>query len=99
MADTRVLQCNSCGGVYRTLQDDGLAYYHACPSDRVETPATFDDAGKQIGAEVRAPIPNRRDENVVVTDRATNAVGIKAEGAGVTPVTDPAVLARFGLKA
>jgi len=97
MANADLVQCNTCQGIYRTVQDDGLAYYHACPIDRVVTPATFDDQGKQTAAEVREPLPNRRDENVVVTERATGATKIKAEGAGVTPVTDPAVRARFGL--
>ena len=43
MADTpQLVQCNTCEGVYRTIFADGTLYFHACPVDRVTTPAVME---------------------------------------------------------
>jgi hypothetical protein len=59
------LICLSCGATYDTIQRDGSTYYHACPPDKVTTPAVFDKTtGALVSAEVRTPIVNPRNENV-----------------------------------
>lgn len=92
-----VVTCNACGGTYRTLLADNTLYFHACPPDRVVTPATFAEVtGKPLADEVREPVPNRRDENVHPPDK-DGVVAMKSAGLGVTPVVDAAVRASFGL--
>jgi hypothetical protein len=57
--------CLACGATYDTTQRDGSIYSHACPVDKVTTPAVFDATGtKLITPEVRTPIANPRNENV-----------------------------------
>ena len=45
------LECNTCGGVYSSKNDDGTAYYHACP-------LILDKSGECVER------PDKRDENV-----------------------------------
>jgi hypothetical protein len=93
--DVKLVQCVACGGIYRPVQADGTAYYHACPSRRVvgAKPApTADDPNATVP--VFAPIANRRDENIARLDDDGKAI-IKREGAGVRPVVDDDVIARF----
>jgi hypothetical protein len=33
--------CNSCGGTYSDTGRDGSVYFHACPPEKVTTPAVF----------------------------------------------------------
>jgi len=92
-----VVQCNSCGGVYRTLLDDGTLYFHACPTTRVVTPSKHDPAtGDLLEAAVIEPTLNRRDENVGGVDAEGKAI-VKSEGLGVTRVDDAAIRASFGV--
>jgi hypothetical protein len=59
------VKCLSCGATYDTVQSDGNIYFHACPPDKVTTPAVFDATGtKLVSAEVRTPIANPRNENI-----------------------------------
>ena len=95
MATGNVVQCNACGGIYRTHQLDGTEYYHACPLQRViGTKPAPTPTDPNATTPVFEAVANRRDENVKVTDDQ-GTVAIKAEGLGVTPVTDPAILAAF----
>jgi hypothetical protein len=58
-------QCVSCGGVYDDRDANGILYFHACPPDRVTTPAVFDSiTGLLKTPEVRTPTPNPRNENI-----------------------------------
>jgi hypothetical protein len=58
-------QCVTCGGVYDDRDANGVLYFHACPPDRVTTPATFDlVTGLLKTPEVRTPTANPRNENV-----------------------------------
>lgn len=93
MADSGFVQCNACGGIYRPIQTDGNAYYHACPTARIvgSQPAPTKDDPEATTAIV-APIVNPRNENVQV-DPDTRKVSIKSEGAGMTPVSDAAAAA------
>jgi hypothetical protein len=93
VADATIVQCNACGGIYRPLQADGTRYFHTCPTRRVVdvVPAPTKD-NLDATQPVFAPIANRRDENVAGVDDDGKAV-MKSEGLGVTPVTDPAVVA------
>ena len=95
MADFKVVQCNACKGVYRTVLADGTEYYHACPQNRVITPAVVDKTNGEITTpEVIGKVEKGRDENVVV-DPDTRKTSIVSEGEGVTEVTDPAVVNIF----
>ncbi len=73
------LRCRTCGGVFESVQADGLAYYHACPVQGGRDP--------QPGRER----PNRRDENIDPAKARgrrpdTPAADlIKAHGLGVEP--------------
>lgn len=97
-----VVQCNSCGGVYRTVQADGTLYFHACHPDVMVTPPVVDaDTKEMTTPAVFAARPNPRNENVKprgprAHDDPTPAE-IYAEGSGVTRVEDKAVRATFGL--
>lgn len=62
-------RCRSCGSVYIDPQADGMAYFHACPLDRVGPDKK------------RHPIPDRRDENIV-QDQLTGERSIRAVGLG-----------------
>jgi hypothetical protein len=44
-------QCVSCGGVYDSVQRDGSIYFHACPPEKVTTPAVFNQ-GPLVSAAV-----------------------------------------------
>lgn len=97
MADPTFVQCNSCGGIFRPVQADGMDYYHVCPTSRVVTGAVVDDVtGKVITAAVFSMTANPRDENL---HRAAPGapVTMKREGTGVTPVTEVALLKKLGL--
>lgn len=88
------MQCNSCGGVYETLQRDGLLYYHACPPiqrarvERLGVQIDVDLADVGIGDKVielfDAEHPNKRDENViqVPTPEGKLVSRAKSEGLG-----------------
>lgn len=92
-------KCLSCGGTYNAIQADGTTYFHACPPlSRVELAAavaagkvalppgeTADDAVTRR-VYTRA---NPRDENVP-SSKPSDAGKLKAAGAGVTTVADPA---------
>jgi hypothetical protein len=89
-APTSYLKCNTCGGVYPSVQGDGTLYFHACPTDKVTTPAVVDaGTGKVTTPEVRTPFANPRDENIVVNPDTGKAT-MKSAGAGVTPTIAPA---------
>lgn len=93
MADQTFVQCNACGGIYRPVQTDGSLYFHACPDRKiVGTQAAPTKDNPLATAAIFGPIVNRRDENVHV-DPDTRKVSMKSEGAGITPVTDPSVIA------
>lgn len=95
MANTDLVQCNACSGIYRPLQADGTEYYHVCPPRRVvgAKPAPTLDAPDAV-APVFAPIAQPRNENVVGIDD-NDAPVLAAPGAGSTPVFDPAVIAAY----
>lgn len=97
MANPNIVKCNACGGIYRRVLDDGTEYFHACPTQRLVTPATIDpETLKETAPAVFEPLPNRRDENVTVDAKGT--VGVKrGDPLGFTPVTDPVQLAALGL--
>lgn len=71
-------RCNACQGEYSDQLSDGMAYYHACPPQRVV-------------AGVVIPIPNRRDENAPLR-YARPAEGppklVQSEGAGRIKLED-----------
>ena len=59
------VKCLSCGATYDTIQRDGSAYFHACPPDRITTPAVIDKlSGAVTTPEVRTPLANPRNENI-----------------------------------
>ncbi len=94
MADVVLLQCNSCRAIYRPVQADGLEYYHACPSqivDHWEPDPTKDEPDRKTP--IYVDTPNRRDERIIVDENGV--ARIRAAGAGVTPVTDPAAIAAY----
>ena len=68
-----VWKCQSCNATYSDVQPDGMLYFHAC------SPAPPNAQG------VQAPLPNPRNENIVMDGRG-RAIGIKAAGAGVIGV-------------
>jgi hypothetical protein len=89
------LQCNSCGGTYQDTDKDGMNYFHAC-SPEIFTTRAVEVAGIITKAEVRAPRPNPRDENIDQAALATATANltkplvgpppIKAPGLGVTQI-------------
>lgn len=82
-----LVQCNACGGTYRTHIAPGARYFHACPDARAEAVA---DAGDGKAGVRTVPIPNRRNENTLPDWEPANKAEAEAgppmisEGAGVT---------------
>jgi hypothetical protein len=97
MATTEVRQCKACGGIYRPVLDDGMQYFHACPTQKLVSGAVVDQqSGKVVTAAVFTPLANRRDENVVV-DASGKATVKLGDPNGFTAVTDVATLTTLGL--
>ncbi len=94
MADVVLLQCNACKAIYRPVQADGLEYYHVCPRKIVGSwePDPLPDEPDRKRA-IYIDTPNPRDERVYVDDNGD--VQMRAAGAGVTPITDPAIIAAY----
>jgi hypothetical protein len=84
MANTRTKrQCNSCGGIYFTHGEDGVPYFHACPTEIIDQHAVCDPkTGDVITPATFKPTPNPRNENLVLVDINTNEHRIIAEGSG-----------------
>ena len=66
-------RCNACQGTYNDTLRDGTVYTHTCP------PLPPDKKGVQSERE------DKRDENIV-TLASGRVIGIRSEGAGVTPL-------------
>ena len=66
--------CNSCGGTYYAVQDDGALYMHACPLQYEPAKGLWQSK------------PDHRNERIIMDSRG-RADGIIAEGKGVTPVS------------
>ena len=66
--------CNSCGGTYYAVQDDGALYMHSCPMQY--------DPAKGLWSSK----PDARIERIIMDARG-RANRITAEGKGVTPVS------------
>lgn len=56
-------KCITCGGEYNDTGNDGLAYYHACPLERIEedkyneyTEKRNENAGKKLEGKGREKI-------------------------------------------
>jgi len=62
-------RCNSCGGEYNDILEDGSLYFHACPP--VTDPITGETKEH----------PNKRDENIS-QDPETGEVKIRSVGKG-----------------
>lgn len=75
--------CNSCGGEYSDVGPDKLAYFHACPEEKITRHAAHDVLGNVIVPETRGPFPNRRDE-APIADPDGKTSHPRAVGAGVT---------------
>jgi hypothetical protein len=69
-------RCNTCHAVYPDIQADGTPYYHACAP---------------LVAEPLQERKYRRDENIAVSrsGKPRRAIGIIAEGKGVTCMSNP----------
>lgn len=90
MGTSGFVQCVSCGGVYRPVQDDGTSYFHACPTSRLVKPAVVDPVtGKVTTPAVFAATVNPRNENIRV-DPDTGKVTTIAAGVDPVPVPAPA---------
>jgi len=64
-------RCNSCGGTYSDVLQDGTAYYHACGP--IHNPAfNLDSAKGPLDTRDSIERPNKRDENAPVTLRVVN---------------------------
>lgn len=97
------VQCLACGGVYRPILPDGMAYFHACPplslpelAAAVAERRVILPAGESVEEAIQARTYLRsdtRDENARAASTA-GASAMKAAGAGVTPVAaaDPTVV-------
>ncbi|MBZ5560175.1 MAG: hypothetical protein LAO77_23200 [Acidobacteriia bacterium] len=95
MRNADLLQCASCGGIYRPLQANGQEYFHACPA-RVIAGTKPNPAAALATASVDTPpvlpvfaaVVHPRNENTVAnleTDRST----------GARPVTDATIIAAY----
>lgn len=91
-------QCRSCGGIYESVQADGILYFHACPplsaaevdravkDGRVTLPPG--ETPEEAVARRTYERANKRDENRLSTAEA-HAGTVKHEGDG----TDELVIA------
>ena len=77
-----VHRCNTCNGVYQTVQAENAAYFHACPPEK--NPAFQPDPTKGPVVLVETiERANKRDENVD-TAEGPNKGKAKRNGTGVT---------------
>jgi hypothetical protein len=93
------VRCNSCQGVYDTVQPDGLAYFHVCPGIRAlrvlekDGSETFvkpgDEGTRPVLGERIFDRPNGRDERPILNPQ-TGKMDIRKAGAGVTPIASSA---------
>ena len=94
MATPDIRQCNSCGGIYRAVQRDGVQYFHQCPPSKVLVGEVRDAQGKLVTPATLTPTPNPRDENITL-DAQRRAVVKLGDPNGYTPVVDPVVISTF----
>jgi hypothetical protein len=98
VAKTDIVECVSCGGRYRPIQDDGTEYYHVCPPNRVIDDGPVDPAQPDGPHNSHVePIANPRNENVVGLDEQNQPIIVSA-GAGITAVLDQAAIDAFNAK-
>lgn len=93
------VQCNACKGEYDTVQADGMPYFHVCPGVAAVLVRNKDGSQSYVapGSEGGRPAlgersfnrADHRDERPIV-DPKTQAVHVRSEGAGVTPLAQPA---------
>jgi hypothetical protein len=92
-------KCQACGATYNQVQGDGLLYFHRCPPLSLPELVAAVAAGKvamvngetpSVAITLRSYERNAfRDENLPGT-KAGDSGKVKANGAGVTTVADPA---------
>lgn len=81
------LRCNSCGGTYPDTTTPGsVAYFHACPDQRMITPDVADEKSKIITPAKFEAIPNPRNENLQRHPDKPGEFVMISEGSGVTAV-------------
>lgn len=90
-----LVQCQTCGGVYDQIGDDGVRYAHVCPpivgvkvvkQDGTLAIVTEDEAKTAKMVLGRVPLPRRNGRNENPQRRADGTAGIVAEGLGVTTI-------------
>jgi hypothetical protein len=83
----KLLQCNSCRGIYPDTSDGKtITYFHACPTEIIETYAVCNDKGDIVTPATFKPTPNPRNENLMHNEVKPGESVMVSEGSGVTPV-------------
>lgn len=95
MADTDLLQCVNCGGVYRPIQADGTLYFHTCPKRRVVgSEAVPTKENPEATRPIFTPL-DVRNENVFVGVADTDVQLDDHRAQTTVPVTDPDVISTY----
>ena len=81
------LQCNSCGATYPDTRKAGsISYFHACPTEVVDTYAVCDTNGNTVKAATFKPLANPRNENLKPHPDKPGEYVMISEGSGITEV-------------